>query len=70
MNKLKAVGGVDFTKYALSPISQYVQWSKIDEVKNAVNLSKIYFSANKFFMHIYNMSVTYLQNIKRIYLKL
>ena len=26
---LKALGGVDFTKYALSPISQYVQWSKI-----------------------------------------
>ena len=29
MNILKALGGVDFTKYALSPISQYVQWSKI-----------------------------------------
>ena len=26
-NILKAIGGVDFTKYALSPISQYVQWS-------------------------------------------
>ena len=29
MNILKALGGVDFTQYALSPISQYVQWSKI-----------------------------------------
>ena len=29
MNILKALGGVDFTKYALSHISQYVQWSKI-----------------------------------------
>ena len=29
MNILKAVGGVDFTKYALSHISQNVQWSKI-----------------------------------------
>ena len=29
MNILKAIGEVDFTKYALSPISQYVQWSKI-----------------------------------------
>ena len=29
MNILKALGGVDFTKYALLPISQYVQWSKI-----------------------------------------
>ena len=26
---LKALGGVDFTKYALLPISQYVQWSEI-----------------------------------------
>ena len=25
MNILKALGGVDFTKYALLPISQYVQ---------------------------------------------
>ena len=29
MNILKALGGVDFTKYALLYISQYVQWSKI-----------------------------------------
>ena len=29
MNILKALGGVDFTKYALLPICQYVQWSKI-----------------------------------------
>ena len=29
MNILKALGGVDFTKYAVLPISQYVQWSKI-----------------------------------------
>ena len=67
MNIQKALGGVDFTKYALSPVSQYVQWSKIGLVKNAVNLSKIIFSANKFFMHIYNMSVTYLQSIRRIH---
>ena len=40
MNILKALGGVDFTKYALLPISQYVQCSKIGKVKNAVNLSK------------------------------
>ena len=67
MNILKALGGVDFTKYLLSPISQYVQWSKIVGVKNAVNLSKIFFSANCFFMHIYNMSVTYLRSIRRIH---
>ena len=29
MNIPKALGGVDFTKYPLLPISQYVQWSKI-----------------------------------------
>ena len=66
MNILKALGGVDFTKYALSPISQYVQSSKIGQVKNAVKLSKIIFWALYSFMHIFNMSVTYLQSIKRI----
>ena len=40
---------------------------KIGKVKNAVNLSKIIFSALKFFMHIFDMSVTYLQSIKRIH---
>ena len=40
---LKALGGVDFTKYKLLPISQYVQWSKIGYVQNAVNLSKKFF---------------------------
>ena len=39
MNILKAVGGVDFTKYALLLISQYVHWTKIGQVQNAVNLS-------------------------------
>ena len=42
MNILKALEEVDFTKYALIPISQYVHWTKI-EVQNAVNLSKIIF---------------------------
>ena len=64
MNILKALGEVDFTKYALSPISQYVQWSKIGQVKNAVNLSKIISSALKSFMHIFNMFVTYLKVLK------
>ena len=39
-NILKALGGVDFTKYAQLLISQYVQWTKIGSVQNAVNLSK------------------------------
>ena len=52
----------DFTKYALLAITQYVQWSKIGRVKNAVNLSRILFTSFNFFMHILNMFVTYLQS--------
>ena len=63
MNILKALED-DFTKYALLPISQYVQWSEIGHAQNTVNLSKNIFLANKLFMHIYNMYVTYLQSIK------
>ena len=43
MNILKALGGVDFTRYALSTISQYVHWTEIGYVQNVVNLSKIFF---------------------------
>ena len=35
--------------------------------QNPVNLSKLIFSALNFFMHIFNMSVTYLLSIKRIH---
>ena len=42
IDTLKALGGVDFTKYVLLSIIQYVHWSKIGEVQNAVNLSKIF----------------------------
>ena len=63
MNILKTLGGVDFTKYALFPISQYVQWLKLGQVENAVNLPKLFFSANKFFVHINNLSVIYLKSI-------
>ena len=67
-NILKAVRAVDFTKYALSPISHYVcSGRKLANLKNAVNLSKIFFSVNKVLMHIYNMSETYLQSIKMIH---
>ena len=64
MNILKALGGVDFTKYTLLPFSQYVHWTIIGSVQNAVNLSKIFSLALNSFMHIYNMSVIYLPNIK------
>ena len=36
-------------------------------VNNAVNLSKIIFSSLNLFIHIFNMSVTYLQGIKGIH---
>ena len=36
----------------------------MSKLKNAVNLSKIIFSPIKFFMHIFNMSVTCLQSIE------
>ena len=35
--------------------------------QNPVNLSKIIFSDLNFFMHIFNISVTYLPNIKRMH---
>ena len=35
---LKAPGGVNFSKYALYAIIQYVVWSKFGQIKNAVNL--------------------------------
>ena len=34
--------------------------------KNPVSLSKNIFSASNFFMHIFNMSVTYLQSVEKI----
>ena len=67
MDTLKALEGVDFTKYTLLPIIQYVQWSEIGKVKNAVNLSKIIFWALDSFMQIYNMSVTYKPSIEWIH---
>ena len=64
---MKAVRGVDFTKYALSTIIYQVQLSENGQVKNIVSLSKKNFSASNFFMHIFNMSVTYLQSVEKIY---
>ena len=64
---LMALGGADYTKYALLTPIQYVQWLKIGLVKIAINLSKNIFSSLNFLMHIFNISVTYLQSIKRIH---
>ena len=62
MNILNALGGVDFTKYALLPIGQYVHWTKIGPVQNAVNLSKN--GIKLLHAHLHNMSVTYPPSIK------
>ena len=61
MNIQKALGEVDF-----NPLVNMYSGRKLAKLQNAVNLSEKKFSANKFFMHIYNMSVTYLQSIKRV----
>ena len=36
------------------------------KLKNPVSLLKTIFSASNFFVHIFNMSVTYLQSVKKI----
>ena len=43
-----------------------MQLSKHGQVKNTVSLSKDIFSASNFFMHSFNMFVTYLQNVTKI----
>ena len=67
---MKALRGADFTKYALSTIIYYVQLLENAKGKNPVSLSKNIFSASNFFMHIFNMSVTYLQCVEKIQWKL
>ena len=56
-----------FTEYALLSFIQYMHWSKIDLLQNAVNLSTIIFLALNFFMYIFNMSVIYLPSTKMIH---
>ena len=61
----------DLTKYVLLTIIHYVHWSKNYQFQNNVNLSRMFvIFAFSSFMHIYNISVTYLQNIKIIHWKL
>ena len=67
---MKALRGVDFTKYALSIIIYKGQLSENGYVKNPVSLSKSICSASNFFMHIFNMSVTYMQSVEKIHWKL
>ena len=57
-------------KYALSTIIYEMQLSGNGQVKNPVSLSKNIFSTSNFFMHIFNISVTYLQSVDKIQWKL
>ena len=63
---MKALRGVDFTKYALCIIIYYVLLSENGYVKNPDSLSKDNFSATIFVTHIFSMSETYLQSVDKI----
>ena len=56
--------------YALATFIYYVQSSENGSVKNPVSWSKNIFSASNFFMHIFNIYVTYLQSVEKIQWKL
>ena len=50
---LTALVGVDFTKYALSAIIHYVQWSRIGYVKNVtIFFSKLFFIIKLPYAHL------------------
>ena len=64
LNILKALGAVDFTKYALLPISQYVHWTKIGLVQNAVNLLLFYIKLlHAHLQYVCNIPAKYQMNI-------
>ena len=67
---VEALGGVGFTHYAVSNHYFLGAVVQVGYVKNPVSLSKNIFSASNFFMHIFNLSVTYLQSIEKIQWKL
>ena len=65
-NTLNALGGVDFTIYALSAIIQYVQWSRILAKLNCCIFIKIYFFIIKLphahYQYVCNISAKHLKN--------
>ena len=67
---MQALGGVGFTNYAVSNHYFLEAVVQVGYVKNPVSLSKNIFSASNFFMHVFNMFVTYLQSVKKIQWKL
>ena len=67
---MEALGGVGFTHNAVSNHNFLGAVVQVGYVKNPVSLSKNSFSASNFFMHIFNMSVTYLHSVEKIQWKL
>ena len=67
---MEAPEGVGFTHYAVSNHYFLGAVVQVSYVKNPVSLSKNIFSASNFFMHIFNMSVTYLQSVEKMQWKL
>ena len=65
-----AVGGVNFTKCALSSLFNMCSDQKLTKLYMLYIYPKLFFSDLNFHMHIANMSVAYLQSIKRIHRKL
>ena len=63
---MEALGGVGFTHYAVSNHNFLAAVVQVGYIKNPVSLSKNIFSASNFFMHIYNISVTYLRSAEKI----
>ena len=62
---MESLGGVGFTHYAVSNHYFLEAVVQVRYVKNPVSLSKNIFSASSFFMHIFSMSVTYLQSVEK-----
>ena len=63
---MEGLGGVGFTQYAVSNHYFSEQLSKLAMLKTLSVCQKIIFSALNFFMHIFNMSVLYLQSVEKI----
>ena len=52
------------------PLFTWHSHPKIAKLKTLLVCQKIFFSASDFFMHIFSMSVTYLQSVENIQWKL
>ena len=67
---MEALEGVGFTHYAVSNHYFLGAVVQVGYVKSPVSLSKNIFSTSNFFMHIFNMFVTYLQSAEKMQWKL